>query len=648
MKWATLFFLWVLFMFFVAHAFEIVPIATNTIQYIKEIFLTASGDNQSPLGIRLDGSNEWGITITNLTSALVLGTDSNGKIIASTSGSIYGLISWFAISGITGAQWATWAQGIQWVTWAAGINGATWAQWATWASGGGGGSQMLSLLSGTLSISSGSNNSVNLLALGPWEYGSGTLSAQIMNANNHAIGKYSVVGWRDNSGPGTGSFIGGGSGNTTSGEYSSIGGGKGNSIWGNNVILLGWWSFGISGNYSSIVGWLENTISGGLSFIGWWQGNTTSGDYSFIGGWLGNNALGILSVVVGGGYLPSWFTGDLMFYNVALGNLSFIGNGILNHVGGSLDSLQHRSQSHQPGEIAYASGDYSSIVGGWENFLVWNRSFIGGGFMNYLIWDYSFIGMGNQQGLLGNYSFIGGWSNILVGTGSAIVGGFNRIFGDDNFIGGGLNNRIGVGTGSVLRTAIASENYSSIVGGRNNVIAGDNNFIGGWWSSGSNVGNTISGSYSFIGGWWSSGGTTTGNIIIGNYSVIPGGSNNIVSGNNSFAAGNNAHANHDNTFVWNAWAGTFSSTAIGQFDINARVVIGSAVPSTTGAMLTVAWGINAIDVWGTGVIPGTDPCGGADYPKWTMFYTNSSTGYYCFCNGLWSPRKLKDPGTSCR
>lgn len=53
-----------------------------------------------------------------------------------------------------------------------------------------------------------------------------------------------------------------------------------------------------------------------------------------------------------------------MFYNVALGNLSFIGNGILNHVGGSLDSLQHRSQSHQPGEIAYASGDYSSIVGG--------------------------------------------------------------------------------------------------------------------------------------------------------------------------------------------------------------------------------------------------------------------------------------------
>lgn len=59
------------------------------------------------------------------------------------------------------------------------------------------------------------------------------------------------------------------------------------------------------------------------------------------------------------------------------------------------------------------------------------------------------------------------------------MGGFNRIFGDDNFIGGGLNNRIGVGTGSVLRTAIASENYSSIVGGRNNVIAGDNNFIGG-------------------------------------------------------------------------------------------------------------------------------------------------------------------------
>jgi len=40
---------------FMARAFEIVPTSTNAVQYIKSIFLTASGDNQSATGIILDG-----------------------------------------------------------------------------------------------------------------------------------------------------------------------------------------------------------------------------------------------------------------------------------------------------------------------------------------------------------------------------------------------------------------------------------------------------------------------------------------------------------------------------------------------------------------------------------------------------------------
>ena len=84
---------------FVARAFEIVPIANNTVQYIKSIFLTSSGDNNSTVGIRLDGGSTGGITITNLTSAIVLGTDGSGKIVASTATGLYNFMSGVYSSG---------------------------------------------------------------------------------------------------------------------------------------------------------------------------------------------------------------------------------------------------------------------------------------------------------------------------------------------------------------------------------------------------------------------------------------------------------------------------------------------------------------------------------------------------------------------
>jgi len=53
-KGATLFFLGMSCIFFAARAFEIVPVAQNTISYLQQIFLTASGDNHSDVGIILD------------------------------------------------------------------------------------------------------------------------------------------------------------------------------------------------------------------------------------------------------------------------------------------------------------------------------------------------------------------------------------------------------------------------------------------------------------------------------------------------------------------------------------------------------------------------------------------------------------------
>ena len=88
--------------------------------------------------LEVNGGN---IRITNLANQIVLGTDSNGTIVGSTSGSIYNFISWFIqiIQGntwATGAQWPQGIQGIPWVwSWTAWATGAQWPQGNTWATG---------------------------------------------------------------------------------------------------------------------------------------------------------------------------------------------------------------------------------------------------------------------------------------------------------------------------------------------------------------------------------------------------------------------------------------------------------------------------------------------------------------------------------
>jgi cell shape-determining protein MreC len=80
------------------YAFDISTSLSNFIQYGRQIFLTNNGSNSGITGIILDGMANGGITITNLTSAVVLGTDTDGKITVSTGGAVYNLISGFALS----------------------------------------------------------------------------------------------------------------------------------------------------------------------------------------------------------------------------------------------------------------------------------------------------------------------------------------------------------------------------------------------------------------------------------------------------------------------------------------------------------------------------------------------------------------------
>ncbi len=129
-KWATLFFLWMSAVLFVARAFDVGVIMPNAVQYIQKVFLTSDGSNGGTTGIMLDGTTNGWITITNLPSKPVLGTDANGKITGSSASVVYNLIS----SLISGA-WATWPAGPQWIQWIQGNTwptGLQWVAWATW------------------------------------------------------------------------------------------------------------------------------------------------------------------------------------------------------------------------------------------------------------------------------------------------------------------------------------------------------------------------------------------------------------------------------------------------------------------------------------------------------------------------------------
>ena len=116
-------------MLFIARAFEITPVTNQVKSYFNKIIFTASGNNTSATGIVLDGTNgdayfrgmvgigddtpaypldvSGDVHFTNdlvlsaLANVVVLGTDSNGRFIASTSGDVYDFISGFALSGPT-------------------------------------------------------------------------------------------------------------------------------------------------------------------------------------------------------------------------------------------------------------------------------------------------------------------------------------------------------------------------------------------------------------------------------------------------------------------------------------------------------------------------------------------------------------------
>lgn len=185
-----------------------------------------------------------------------------------------------------------------------------------------------------------------------------------------------------------------------------------------------------------------------------------------------------------------------------------------------------------------ASGDFSTVGGGWNNTASGSRSIVGGGQDNEASGNRATVGGGQGNEAREMYSSVGGGLDNSARDWYSTIGG-----GRDN-ISSGTGSTVGGGQGN-----FASFIWSTVAGGFNNRAFGHESSVGG--------GNF--------------------NTASGFGSTIPGGRSNEAAGDYSFAAGRRAKVgeDHHGTFVWaDHTNANFESTGEDQFLIRAGGGVG--------------------------------------------------------------------------
>jgi hypothetical protein len=222
--------------------------------------------------------------------------------------------------------------------------------------------------------------------------------------------------------------------------------------------------------YSAALSGDQNKSYGGYSIISGGRNNCISINAN--GGTIGGGKLNEVQTCqgfVGGGYLNKVcsYRGSISggVCNTTCGACSTIGGGLSNLV----------------------RGVYSTIGGGTKNSTYSKGGFIGGGYNNV---DQ---GTGKNSG----YNVIsGGYGNRhCVNYYSAIGGGFVNIISSNansNFIGGGVNNKIGDGINAsyqnVIGGGVQNQNYST---SNSSILGGSSNYIGYYFSNSHIIGSNI-------------------------------------------------------------------------------------------------------------------------------------------------------------
>ena len=286
---------------------------------------------------------------------------------------------------------------------------------------------------------------------------------------------------------------------TKSGPFVTTVGGSGITAVGTGVVVVGGMDNRVTGEFSALVGGSGNKMRGSV-------GNPA--ESSFLGGGRGNYVSGNRNALVGG------------HFNLVSGDGQSLLGGANNIIFGS--NQDRTSGTLQEGDEEEFDFENSTIVGGQINTLSGDINFIGGGDRNVIGLQLNrgttIQGVGGSAGNRAANSFLIEETDIdaikkissLAVKGSAIVGGTqNQIFGNYNFIGGGLNNRIFEGSNaqkgaySVILggqdntiTGTATQG-TSIIGGKSNVGAGLNAIVGGLQSTGEGSYSLALGSYAW-------------------------------------------------------------------------------------------------------------------------------------------------------
>lgn len=320
------------------------------------------------------------------------------------------------------------------------------------------------------------------------------------------------------------------------GDFGTISGGFGNvaAVGGS----IGGGSLNTAGIYATMGGGFEN--SGGFyATVGGGNENNAL-DYGFIGGGFENSA-GFQAAVGGGNSNKANGSDSVIgggFYNVANGFSAFVGGGDQNTANGDYSTVVGGAGNAAKTDYAMVGGGQQNIASGWE-------STVGGGFSNFATNTDATIGGGHANSAGGTNSTVGGGIfNLARGSGATVGGGSINIAGDNNAtIGGGTNNSASL--------------EATVSGGSGNTASGYRAAVGGGYK------NTASADYTTVIG----GNANTANAL---YATVGGGFGNTASGIASFAGGYSAQALHSGSFVWADYtAGTFSSTASGQFSVRA-------------------------------------------------------------------------------
>lgn len=138
----------------------------------------------------------------------------------------------------------------------------------------------------------------------------------------------------------------------------------------------------------------------------------------------------------------------------ATGDYSTVSGGYLNHADGKYSSVSGGSKNH-------ATGESSSVSGGGDNIASGTKSSISGGNQNKATGEFASVSGGNQNEAAGNQSTIsGGTANKTTGDWSTIVGGaYNVAGGNSSLALGGMQSAVqgmysvGIAGGSTSKDA---------------------------------------------------------------------------------------------------------------------------------------------------------------------------------------------------